>query len=191
MALVPKPWTVLVTGLLSILVMLTLSLMARAEPMVATYYGDDYIGALTASGELYDPNGYTAAHPYLPFGTELLVSYNGRSVVVRINDRCACGLDLSLVAAQEIGLIDAGVAVVDAVVLGTEAVPMLPPPADTAATSTEEVPMLPLPTDTAPGVETFQAPDGLPAVEDQSGSAVALEDEVPPRSPVDFAAWPI
>lgn len=138
--------------------------------MVATYYGDEYIGALTASGELYNPYDYTAAHPYLPFGTELLVSYAGRSVLVRVNDSCLCGLDLSLAAAQEIGLIDAGVAVVETEVLSTQALPTAPPPADAAL-----------------GLETPQASDAPLPIEDQAGSTVAPEVEAPPTLSVDEA----
>jgi rare lipoprotein A len=185
----PKARTLFLAGLLAGSLVLAVSLTARAEPVVATYYGDGYVGAPTASGEPYDPNDYTAAHPYLPFGTQLLVSHNGLSTIVRVNDSCSCGLDLSLAAAQEIGLIEAGVAVVDAEVLGTEAVPMLP--ADTAVLDSEAVPMPPLPADPAPEVEPFQAPDGLPVVEDQPVFPVTLEDEASPPPPADLAEWPI
>jgi rare lipoprotein A len=114
----------LLTALLAILVVLAFSLTARAEPVVATYYGEWYVGTTTASGEPYNPYDFTAAHPYLPLGTELLVHHNGRSVLVRVNDRCSCGLDLSLAAAQAIGLTDAGTAVVDVEVLETESLPI-------------------------------------------------------------------
>ncbi len=117
MALVPKGRIVLLAGLLVGLLVLAVSLTARAEPIVATYYGEVYVGSPTASGEPYNPHGFTASHPYLPLGTYLLVNYNGRGVVVRVNDRCSCGLDLSLAAAQAIGLTDVGIAVVDVEVL--------------------------------------------------------------------------
>ena len=87
----------------------------------ASYYGEEFAGAATASGEPYDPYGFTAAHSYLPLGTELAVSYEGRSVIVRVNDRIPCGgdydLDLSWGAAQAIGLTEVGTAVVEAEVL--------------------------------------------------------------------------
>lgn len=185
----PKVRTLFLAGLLAGSLVLAVSLTARAEPVVATYYGDGYVGAPTASGEPYDPNDYTAAHPYLPFGTQLLVSHNGLSTTVRVNDSCSCGLDLSLAAAREIRLIDAGVAVVDAEVLDTEAVPM--PPADTAVLDSEAMPMPPLPADTAPEVEPFRAPDGLPVVEEQPVFPVTLEDKAPPPPPADLAEWPI
>lgn len=190
MALVlPKARALFLAGFLAGSLVLAVSLTARAEPVVATYYGDGYVGVPTASGEPYDPNDYTAAHPYLPFGTQLLVSHNGLSTIVRVNDSCSCGLDLSLAAAQEIGLIEAGVAVVDAEVLGTEAVPM--PPADTAILDSEAVPMPPLPSDPTPEVEPFQAPDGLPVIEDEPVFPVTLEDEASPPQPTDLAEWPI
>ncbi|MGB3681750.1 MAG: septal ring lytic transglycosylase RlpA family protein [Rubrobacteraceae bacterium] len=81
---------------------------AQAEPVVSSWYGPGFAGNLTASGEVFNPWDYTAAHPYLPFGTLLKVSYGGNSVVVRVTDRgpyvAGRGLDLSQGAAQAIGL---------------------------------------------------------------------------------------
>ena len=81
---------------------------AQAEPVVSSWYGPGFQGALTASGEPFNQWDYTAAHPYLPFGTLLRVSHNGNSVVVRVTDRgpfvAGRGLDLSQGAAQAIGL---------------------------------------------------------------------------------------
>ena len=86
--------------------------------MVATYYADKYVGKPTASGQPYDPNGFTAAHPSLRFGTKLLVSYGGSSVTVTVNDRLPyesdSDLDLSWAAARAIGLTEVGTALVDA-----------------------------------------------------------------------------
>jgi rare lipoprotein A len=55
----------------------------------ASWYGEDFVGKPTASGEPYDMYGMTAAHPTLPLGTLVKVTnlQNRRSVVVRINDR--------------------------------------------------------------------------------------------------------
>jgi len=78
----------------------------------------------TANGERFLPDGLTAAHRSLPFGTTLLVEnlHNGKSVVVRINDRgpFAKGriLDLSRGAARKIGLIKSGEAKVRIKVIG-------------------------------------------------------------------------
>ena len=82
----------------------------------ASYYGAELAGRPTASGERFDPGEMTAAHPSLPFGTRLRVTNlrNGKSVVVRINDRGPFGhgrvLDLSYAAAEVIGMIRRGTA---------------------------------------------------------------------------------
>jgi len=89
---------------------------AQAEPVVASWYGPGFEGALTASGEPFNPYAYTAAHPYLPFGTQLEVCYQG-CVTVTVNDRgpfvAGRGLDLSQAAAEAIGLTYVGSDVVD------------------------------------------------------------------------------
>jgi rare lipoprotein A len=95
---------------------------AAAEPVVSGWYGPGFEGAITASGEPFDPYGsYTAASPYLPFGTRLYVCYQG-CVTVRVNDRgpyvYGRELDLSQAAAEAIGLTYVGVDVVDATVVG-------------------------------------------------------------------------
>ena len=79
----------------------------------ASYYSS---GSRTASGEHFNPNGLTAAHRSLPFGTRLRVTNvsNGRTVVVRVNDRGPFVrgrmLDLSRGAAKAIGMVNAGTA---------------------------------------------------------------------------------
>ncbi|MFO1049906.1 MAG: septal ring lytic transglycosylase RlpA family protein [Geminicoccaceae bacterium] len=92
------------------------------EPVVyrevgkASYYGYEFVGQRTASGVRYDPRALTAAHPTLPLGTEVTVVAldTGKQVTVRINDRgpYAQGrkIDLSLRAAQALGIVDDGVA---------------------------------------------------------------------------------
>ena len=66
-----------------------MSLEAAAQAQIATYYGKEFAGRRTASGERFNPGAMTAAHRTLPFGTKVRVtnSRNGRSVIVRINDR--------------------------------------------------------------------------------------------------------
>ncbi|KQT82203.1 septal ring lytic transglycosylase RlpA family protein [Aurantimonas sp. Leaf443] len=82
----------------------------------ASYYGKQFHGRRTANGERFNMNSMTAAHRTLPFGTKVKVtnSVNGRSVVVRINDRGPFHgnrvIDLSRGAAQSIGMISSGVA---------------------------------------------------------------------------------
>ncbi len=90
---------------------------------VASYYGNELAGHRTASGERFNPGLMTAAHRTLPLGTMLRVTNaaNGKSVVVRVNDRgpFARGrvLDLSKSAAAEIGLIARGSGRVELAVL--------------------------------------------------------------------------
>jgi len=82
----------------------------------ASWYGPKFHGKLTANGEIYDQMALTAAHKSLKFGTLLKVTNtkNGKSVIVRINDRGPYigdrELDLSKGAAIELGLIQKGVA---------------------------------------------------------------------------------
>lgn len=81
-----------------------------AQTVRATWYGNELAGNRTASGEIFNPNGLTAAHRTLPFGTCLRVSNpkTGRSVSVRVNDRgpftSGISLDLSYGAARAIGM---------------------------------------------------------------------------------------
>jgi rare lipoprotein A len=80
----------------------------------ASWYGPGFHGRRTANGERFNQYAMTAAHKSLPFGTRMRVTnlVNGRSVIVRINDRGPFipgrVLDLSQGAAQEIGIISSG-----------------------------------------------------------------------------------
>jgi hypothetical protein len=89
----------------------------------ASWYGPRFHGRLTAAGETYDQNAMTAAHPSLPFNTYLKVTNlsNGKSVIVRINDRGPYvgrrSLDLSQEAARCLNSDRVGVVPYRAVVL--------------------------------------------------------------------------
>ncbi len=95
----------------------------EAKTMVgmASYYKH---GRLTANGEHFNPMGLTCAHRSMPFGTKLRVTNlkNGKSVVVRVNDRGPFIrgriLDLSLGAAKMVGLTGSGVGRVKVEVIG-------------------------------------------------------------------------
>jgi len=80
----------------------------------ASYYADSLHGQPTASGDPYDKSGYTAAHPSLPFGTKVSVTYlrTGNTVDVVINDRGPFVdqriVDVSRAAAEALGMIEDG-----------------------------------------------------------------------------------
>lgn len=87
----------------------------RAEG-TASYYGKAHHGKRTASGERFNQNALTAAHRTLAFGTRVKVTNldNGRSVVVRINDRGPFGrgriIDVSKAAAEQLNMLRSGTA---------------------------------------------------------------------------------
>lgn len=91
---------------------------------IASWYGPGFHGRQTANGERFNQNEMTAAHRSLPFGTKVRVTNanNGRSVIVRINDRGPFVgnrlIDLSAAAAQAIGLQSSGVGPVNIEILG-------------------------------------------------------------------------
>jgi rare lipoprotein A len=90
-----------------------LSDCAEAEEALASWYGPGFDGKMTSSGQPFDAGGLTTAHPTLPIGTELMVSYEGKSVPVTVNDQGPYTgnreLDLSQGAAKALGLIKPGV----------------------------------------------------------------------------------
>ena len=85
---------------------------------LASWYGPEFDGKKTASGQLYDMFAATAAHPWLPFGSLLRLTdvKTGHSQLVRINDRGPFiddrELDVSYLVASRLGLIGRGVALV-------------------------------------------------------------------------------
>jgi len=92
--------------------------LAAAATGQASWYGPGFYGNRTASGEVLRPGTYTAAHRYLPFGTRVKVTNlnNGRSTVVRINDRGPFTggriIDLAHGAASDLGVTASGTATV-------------------------------------------------------------------------------
>jgi rare lipoprotein A len=91
---------------------------------IASWYGDSYHGRPTANGEVYDMYALTAAHPtlQLPSVVEVMNLENGRSLVLRVNDRGPFVknrlIDLSLAAARELGFEHQGLAQVQVRYLG-------------------------------------------------------------------------
>jgi rare lipoprotein A len=103
---------------------------------IASWYGREFDGRPTASGEIFDSTQLTAAHPSLPFGTRLVITnqHNNRSVVVRVNDRgpfvSARVIDISRAAAEQIDMIVTGTAPVS--VESIDRIVISPPPAPAA-----------------------------------------------------------
>jgi len=83
---------------------------------IASWYGREFDGRPTASGEIFDSSLLTAAHPSLPFGTVLVVTnkHNNKKVTVKVNDRgpfvAARIIDISKAAAEQLDMIITGTA---------------------------------------------------------------------------------
>lgn len=112
----------------------------------ASWYGGEFHGRLTADGEVYDMHKLTAAHPDLPFHTLLEVENleNGRRVLVRVNDRGPFLkgriIDLSLKAAQRLGMAETGTARVSLRLLRRGPAAALAPAPTATAEAPEEAP---------------------------------------------------
>lgn len=98
-----------------------------AQRGIASWYGTKFHGRKTSSGEVYDMEGFTAAHRTLPLGTYVKVKRTdgrGETVVVRINDRGPFVdnrvIDLSRAAARQLDMMDEGIAPVLVTALGEE-----------------------------------------------------------------------
>ena len=89
--------------------------LGRSQLGVASWYGEEFQGTPTASGEPFDMNGLTAAHPTLPLGSKIILTNlnNHKSLVLRVNDRgpnvADRLVDVSRAAAKRLGFLGAGV----------------------------------------------------------------------------------
>jgi rare lipoprotein A len=83
--------------------------------MITSWYGNQFHGSQTASGEIFNMYDYTAAHRTLPFGTKLKLinENNNKEVVVRVNDRGPIplerDLDISFKAAETLDFVGSGI----------------------------------------------------------------------------------
>ena len=109
----PKWWSLVVAfGWLAIVGGITEA--QTSEEGVANFYNDNFQGKKTASGQVYDKNGLTAAHKKLPYGTKVKVTNveNGKSVIVTVNDRMgasnAAVIDVTRHAAEQLDFVKAG-----------------------------------------------------------------------------------
>jgi len=119
-----RPYTVFGTGYVP---------LAAVQPFrqrgIASWYGRRFHGQKTSSGEIYDMYGMTAAHPTLPIPSYARVTRvaNGKSVVVRVNDRgpfhAGRIIDLSYAAAYKLGYVQSGSAEVEVEAIVPEAAP--------------------------------------------------------------------
>ncbi|GAB6392883.1 MAG: septal ring lytic transglycosylase RlpA family protein [Treponematales bacterium] len=129
---------------------------------IASWYGSNFDGKLTASGEPFNSQNLTAAHPTLPFGTILRITnkHNNRQTIVRVNDRgpfvSARIIDVSKAAGEALDMINTGTAPVLVEAVNSEQVdrlkgildPALPPAPGASAVS--PAPAAPEPAATAP-----------------------------------------
>lgn len=148
--------------------------MTQVEPFrergIATWYGRRYHGQPTSSGERYDMYAMSAAHPTLPIPSYARVSNvaNGRSVVVRVNDRGPFlrdrVIDLSYTAAAKLGYVEAGSAEVDVELVtqfdGAAPTPAAVPSVSSVPSSVSSVPPLALTVVSLPTVDAAPAVSG-------------------------------
>lgn len=99
---------------LAFLLLFVCTSFGQVQTGKASFYANKFSGRMTASGEKYRPNKFTAAHRHLPFGTMVRVTNlaNNKSVVVKVNDRgpfvSSRIIDLSRVAAEKLDFIANG-----------------------------------------------------------------------------------
>jgi rare lipoprotein A len=144
---------------------------------LGSWYGRKFHGQKTSSGEVYDMYGMTAAHPTLPIPSYARVTHvgNGRSVIVRVNDRGPFHpgriIDLSYTAAWKLGYVAAGSTQVEVELLTPELIaalgrsrstPTAPSPVVTAAASINAPVVTPVVTPTVTPVANPQAPTAQP-----------------------------
>ena len=141
------------------------------ETGVASWYGRDFHGQHTANGEVFNMNGMTAAHKTLPLPSLVRVENldNGRSVVVRVNDRGPFVggriIDLSREAARRLGYEEKGTARVRVRYLGPAPLPGAPPmPAMQVAAHSNPVPARPQPAIELAAIDTCVRSDAAPAI---------------------------
>jgi rare lipoprotein A len=139
----------------------------------ASYYSNKFHGKRTASGEKYDKKKLTAAHRELPFNTLVKVENlkNGKSVVVRINDRGPHRanriIDLSLAAAQALQFIGQGTTLIKLEVIGKA-----PAPTDEPNNSAKSKPAAPAPKPEVPFLDKIAK--AKPGIYDQNGKSLQV-----------------
>jgi rare lipoprotein A len=158
------------------------------EEGIASWYGTEFDGQTTASGEIFNSNDYTAAHPELPFGTLLTITNknNNKKVTVRVNDRGPFisnrNIDLSKAAAEHLDMIASGNAPVSIDSAEASAAPgPVANPAVAIAPPLPQQPVAPSPSD-APVSPAPQQPVA-PSPPDASISPAPQQLAVAPSAP--------
>jgi len=165
---------------------------------IASWYGREFEGRPTASGEIFDASQMTAAHPSLPFGTILVVTnqHNKKSVTVRVNDRGpfvpARIIDVSRAAAEKLDMIVTGTApvtvesmdkiAVSTPVLGTQMAPSViysssATPVVTVPVTAQNAPIYSAPVQTVP-VQTTPVVVSQPVTVFMPASQIKLTPEM-------------
>ncbi|GHV18182.1 hypothetical protein FACS189493_7160 [Spirochaetia bacterium] len=177
---------------------------------IASWYGAEFAGRPTASGETFNPSQLTAAHPTLPFGTLLKITnkHNNKQVTVRVNDRgpfvSARIIDLSQGAAAQLDMISTGTAPVtvesvDAIAFSAPAVTATPaaspaPAPNQLAVRNRVVEVGPAPTPSSViaqrVITQYDAELGGPLLEPLDGSSAAASTPQPPPTPRPTATPP-
>ncbi|MDR1374966.1 MAG: septal ring lytic transglycosylase RlpA family protein [Treponema sp.] len=146
---------------------------------IASWYGAEFAGRPTASGELFNPSELTAAHPTLPFGTMLKITnkHNNTAVTVRVNDRgpfvSARIVDVSRAAAEQLDMISTGTAPVIVEILTGSASALAP-----------SIPAAPQP---AAPVQAVSAASVVPVPPAQTAAPAPV---VSPGTAVSVQSWP-
>jgi rare lipoprotein A len=160
---------------------------------IASWYGAEFEGRPTASGEIFRVSQATAAHPTLPFGTMLKVTNrnNNKSVIVRVNDRgpfvSARIIDLSKAAAEQLDMIRTGTAPV--VIERVELALQVPPEAAVPAQPTVQVQAQPQ----VAVIPVQPQPQPLQSRDEQPAAPVYYLDVPPPAAaaqPATAQTWP-
>ena len=169
------------------------------ETGIGSWYGDEFAGRLTAYGEIFDPEKITAAHKTLPMPSVVRVTNldNGKSLVVRVNDRgpFVAGriIDLSRESARLLGFKDQGIAKVRVKILAEQSLRLEDLAKKGAFPQVEGVAETPMPEFNAVGTSSvtfaaksnsgrsnYASEDGQSAIELLAGNRVGEVMNVPP-----------
>jgi rare lipoprotein A len=169
---------------------------------IASWYGPEFDGRPTASGEIFNSSFLSAAHPSLPFGTMLTVTnlHNNKKVTVRVNDRgpfvSARIIDVSRAAAEQLDMITTGTAPVlieslERIVLASPektADPYWAPPSGQGAPEAAAAPgIVPLQPAAYPPAPAYTQPSAPPLEQAPAVTAAPAPQQTPVYVPVDPA----